>query len=155
MGIRTRARGVPRPFSAKPRAFPRAAVPRAAGEHVPAFGGSPAAASEIRQRFHVERRFAAARCVVVPHGELDVAAVPVLEAELLAAIDEADSLLLDLRRLTFVDSCGLWLITLSLSSCRRAGVAFTLTRGPERVHSIFEVTGLSDVLPFVDADDAR
>jgi anti-sigma B factor antagonist len=92
--------------------------------------------------------------VIAAIGELDAAGVPALESTILDAIGRTHAIVLDLERLTFVDSCGLWLITLTLSSCRRSGVAFSITRGPESVRSIFELTGLSDVLPFVDAPAA-
>ncbi|HEY0516501.1 MAG TPA: STAS domain-containing protein [Solirubrobacteraceae bacterium] len=117
---------------------------------MPMFGSRTSAAPAKTNRFRVERRDVADTIVIVPYGELDAAGVPSLEAELLGAIPQTHSILLDLGQLTFVDSCGLWLITLTLNSCRRNGVAFSLTRGPESIRSIFELTGLSDVLPFVE-----
>jgi anti-sigma B factor antagonist len=105
----------------------------------------------VLERFSVETSTRERTRVIAAIGELDAAAVPVLETEILDSIRRAHAIVLDLERLTFVDSCGLWLITLTLNSCRRAGVAFSITRGPESLRSIFEVTGLSDVLPFVDS----
>ncbi len=114
------------------------------------FGTGAAEAAAVAGRFRVERRVLGDTLLVTPYGELDAAAVPVLEAEMLDAIGSTRAILLDLGGLTFIDSCGLWLITLTLSSCRRNGVGFALTRGPKSIRSIFEVTGLSDVLPFLD-----
>jgi anti-sigma B factor antagonist len=86
--------------------------------------------------------------VLTPSGELDGASVPVLEVQLMASIKGARTIVLDLGDLDFIDSCGLWLVTLTSAACKQAGVDFALLRGPEAVHSVFEVTGLSDVLPF-------
>jgi anti-sigma B factor antagonist len=112
-------------------------------------------AAVARERFSVETSGHDETRVIEAIGELDAAAVPILETEILESIGQARAIVLDLERLTFVDSCGLWLITLALSSCRHSGVAFSITRGPESVRSIFEVTGLSDVLPFVDASPSE
>jgi anti-anti-sigma factor len=116
----------------------------------PEAAASAPARQSADERFHVETSRLGDLHVIVAVGELDAAAVPILEEEILSSLTEAPAIMLDLDRLTFIDSCGLWLITLTLSSCRRTGVDFTLTRGPQPVRAVFEVTGLSDVLPFSD-----
>ena len=49
--------------------------------------------------------------------------------------------MIDLSRLTFIDSSGLWAITLTQRICRRRGLGLLIRPGPERVQSVFEVTG--------------
>ena len=60
-------------------------------------------------------------------------------------------IVIDLSRLTFIDSSGLWAITLTQRICRKRGLGLLIKPGPERVQSVFEVTGLADLLPFTPA----
>jgi anti-anti-sigma factor len=60
----------------------------------------------------------------------------------------ATTITLDLGGLGFIDSAGLWTITSAKTWCDRRGYGFSLLPGPATVHHVFEVTGLSDVLPF-------
>jgi anti-anti-sigma factor len=65
-------------------------------------------------------------------GELDLATVPILHAEL-AALRNAGfrRLILDLSRLEFVDSTGLRCILDYDGEARRDGFTIALIRGPE------------------------
>ena len=75
--------------------------------------------------------------------------VPTLEAALVrCAAQGAMAITLDLGGLAFIDSAGLWIITSARSWCDRRGCGFSLVPGPASVHRVFELTGLSDVLPF-------
>ena len=84
-------------------------------------------------------------------GELDGRSLDALERALAdCAQAGAVAITLDLRPLRFIDSAGLWTITSARRWCNRGSVEFSLVRGPAPIHRIFEVTGLSDVLPFSD-----
>jgi anti-sigma B factor antagonist len=89
---------------------------------------------------------------VRPTGELDLSGALVLEAELdrLAEEPELAAVVLDLRGLEFMDSSGLRLVVLADMQAREAGRRFTLVRGGETVHRVFEITRMSDRLDFVD-----
>jgi anti-sigma B factor antagonist len=106
----------------------------------PALGGGP---------LTVLHRLEGDGHVVTPIGDLDCHSVALLE-EAVCACSAADgpSITLDLRRLTFIDSSGLWTITSAKRWCDRQARCFTLVPGPAPIQRIFEVTGLSDVLPF-------
>jgi anti-sigma B factor antagonist len=87
--------------------------------------------------------------VLVLSGELDTASVPILEAAISRLhVDRTTTITLDLRNLRFIDSAGLWTITRATKWCAREGYGFSLIPGPEPIQGIFELTGLSDVLPF-------
>jgi anti-anti-sigma factor len=90
--------------------------------------------------------------VVAPTGELDLSGAAVLQAELdrLAQDGELGGLVIDLRRLAFMDSSGLRLVVLADMQAREAGRRFALVRGDETVHRVFEITRMSDRLDFVD-----
>jgi len=84
-------------------------------------------------------------------GELDIAGAPALEEELLRveATDTA-AIVIDLRRLEFIDSTGIRLLVMAADRCDD-DARLTLLRGPVPVHRVFELTGLAARLPFADA----
>lgn len=94
--------------------------------------------------------------IVAPTGELDLSGATILEAELdrLAADPELAGVVLDLRGLEFLDSSGLRLVVLADMQAREAGRRFSLIRGNETVHRVFEITRMSERLEFVDAAEA-
>jgi len=85
-------------------------------------------------------------------GELDLATVPILEAEL-AALRQAGfrRLILDLSELGFMDSTGLRCILARDAEARQDGFSFALVAGPRAVQRVFELTGTAARLTFVDA----
>jgi anti-sigma B factor antagonist len=82
-------------------------------------------------------------------GELDLDGAPRLEEEL-ARVEagDAETIVLDLGRLDFIDSTGIRLIVMA---CERwPGGRLSLLRGPKQVHRVFELTDLAHRLPFAD-----
>ncbi len=57
---------------------------------------------------------------------------------------------LDLRRLTYIDSVGVAVISFRCGLCQRQGYAFSLLPGPRVVQRAFEQAGIADLLPFDD-----
>jgi anti-anti-sigma factor len=90
---------------------------------------------------------------LILEGELDTRAVPELEAAIARYCgDGARALTLDLSKLSFIDSSGLWTILAAMRWCERQRRGFFLVPGPDPVQQVFEVTGLIDVLPFRACD---
>jgi anti-sigma B factor antagonist len=86
---------------------------------------------------------------VVPHGELDMATCPELERHLRELRESGfDRVVLDLRRLTFMDSTGLRAILSEDATARVEGRTFTLIAGPPAVQRTFEVACVAERLPF-------
>jgi anti-anti-sigma factor len=87
-------------------------------------------------------------------GELDIAAVadvePVLER---LQYDGMTPIVLDLRRLEFLDSSGLRLVLAADARARRDGRRLVLVRGPESIHRVFELALLDHRLRFTDHPD--
>lgn len=83
-------------------------------------------------------------------GELDLAAVPSLEAQVrrVCAQTSTRGIALDLGGLCFIDSTGLAAIVLVSRLCAKHGFSFELLPGPRAVQRLFESTGLIDALPF-------
>jgi len=88
---------------------------------------------------------------VAPVGELDMATGTILERTLRDLIDSGfDRLVIDLRRLAFMDSSGLRLLLRWDETARRDGTELSLIPGPPEIQRVFEMTRLLDRLTFVD-----
>jgi anti-sigma B factor antagonist len=87
--------------------------------------------------------------IVAPRGDLDMATVGAVERELQRLRGSgADRIVLDLRGLTFMDSSGLHLVTRWAKEASQDGFGFELEPGPPAVQRLFELTAMTDVLPF-------
>ena len=63
---------------------------------------------------------------------------------------EIDTVVLDLRRLDFMDSTGLRLVILADSRAKEAGQELVVVRGRPDVQRVFAITRMEDRLAFVD-----
>jgi anti-sigma B factor antagonist len=77
-------------------------------------------------------------------GELDIATAPQLERTLREAQLQAHLVVLDLRELAFIDSCGVHTIVDASIRARQAGHQLLLVHGPPEVDRVFTLTGCSD-----------
>ena len=103
-------------------------------------------------QFRVAVSVGAAGSVVAPRGELDVATQGQLRA-VLEQQAEKGSVTLDLTRLRFMDTSGLRLILETAEAARRDGFTFGVIPGPPVVQRLFEIAGVSDMVPFVDVEE--
>ena len=79
---------------------------------------------------------------VVPRGELDLATVEALENEVCELRDAGfEEIVVDLRRLSFMDSTGLALLVTLRNDAMRTGYRLTLRPGPPSVQRVFAITG--------------
>ena len=84
-------------------------------------------------------------------GELDIASAPGIEE----ALQEAEAqnpavILLDLRKLEFMDSTGLRTVLSADARAREAGRRLVVVRGDENIQRVFEVTRLDERVELVD-----
>jgi anti-anti-sigma factor len=97
--------------------------------------------------FEIEVREGPDGTVVAPRGELDMATA----GELRAALDAAqEALILDLSGLRFLDTSGLRLVLETAEQAKRDGRAFTVVPGAPAVQRLFEVAGVTELVPFRD-----
>jgi anti-anti-sigma factor len=87
---------------------------------------------------------------VHPAGELDLAAVPELEAAIGGALDGHKQLVVDLRDVTFLDTEGLKSLIEAARVAAERHVTFRLVRGRRSVERIFELTETRSRFEFVD-----
>jgi anti-sigma B factor antagonist len=86
-------------------------------------------------------------------GELDLASLHMLEQELERVAPTEKRLILDLRRLQFIDSSGLHALLRADRRLTAAGGQLTIVRGPRAVERLFRLTGLDTRLRIVDQDE--
>jgi anti-anti-sigma factor len=87
---------------------------------------------------------------VAPSGELDIATVSVLEPVMLAAeATDADTIVLDLSGLTFIDSTGLRLVLDANDRCGGEVDRLRVIAGSPAVERLLDVVGLRDRLPLI------
>jgi anti-sigma B factor antagonist len=85
-------------------------------------------------------------------GELDLSTVNPLKLRLeLAERDEPETIVVDLRRVTFMDSIGLGTLLAHRLRARQAGRRFQLVQGPQHIQDVFRLTGTQDKFDWVPA----
>jgi anti-sigma B factor antagonist len=105
------------------------------------------------------------RCEVVPDravvqvrpvGELDLATVPLVDAQLAELWSVGfSSLVLDLREVSFLDSTAVrMLLTWHLNSATD-GMVFGVIAGPPTVQHVLEVAGVAERLTYWSPDGSR
>jgi anti-sigma B factor antagonist len=84
---------------------------------------------------------------VVAIGELDIATAPILR-ERIRELEEVgfEQIVLDLNRLTFIDSTGIRRILQARTAASENGVAVALIPGPPAVQRVFEIAGVTDIV---------
>lgn len=83
-------------------------------------------------------------------GELDLATHRAVERELrLVEESDAESIVLDLSRVSFIDSSGIRMLLLARARTREDGDRLKLRRPPRPVFEVLQVCGVDRLLPFV------
>lgn len=92
--------------------------------------------------------------IVAVAGELDLASSPQLEGELDRVWgSEPQQLVIDLRRLEFMDSTGLSIIVGAHQRMAEHGRSLTLVKGSPQVQRLLDLTGVAERLQLVDTPE--
>jgi anti-sigma B factor antagonist len=83
-------------------------------------------------------------------GELDLSTVGKVDDELQRWEGSSQDLVLDLSRLTFLDSTGLRCVVRADERAKEDGRRLVVVKGPEAVQRVFEITRLEERLELVD-----
>jgi anti-sigma B factor antagonist len=87
-------------------------------------------------------------------GELDLASSPALEQELESgAASQAELVIVDLRKLEFMDSTGLSVLVRAHQRATENGQRFGVIKGPQQVQRLLTLTGVADRLNMADSPD--
>lgn len=101
---------------------------------------------------HVERRASAA--ILRLSGELDIIGADLLEARIKELEGNSpDLVVLDLRKISFMDSTGLRSLLLARARGSEEGWSLKLIHGPDPVHRVLELTRMDEVFDFADASE--
>ena len=101
--------------------------------------------------FEITTEEADGRTRVIVVGELDIASAPQFEEGLEKVESDAPGVLvLDLRKVAFIDSTGLRAVIAADERARTAGRRFVIIRGSPAVERVFSVTQLDQRLEIVD-----
>jgi anti-sigma B factor antagonist len=85
------------------------------------------------------------RSVIPLAGDIDLATAPKIDEVITAALKTAESVVLDLGDVAFIDSSGLASLLQAHLNAEQAGVSLNLRRLPRRVEDLFAVSGLDAV----------
>ena len=87
-------------------------------------------------------------------GELDLEHAYTFDEELkrVEALDP-NCICLDLRELSFLDSCGLARLVAARRRARKAGRRLVLVRGPAAVQRLFQLTAVDEAFEIVNAPE--
>ena len=113
---------------------------------------------DVGNQLGIERSEAPDHVRLTATGEIDLASVGLLEAEINASLDSGvDLLVIDLMGVTFLDSTGLRSLLATHTKLEETGgrLALVVTGGP--VMRLFDVSGIESALniyPSVDAATA-
>jgi anti-anti-sigma factor len=89
--------------------------------------------------------------VIALAGELDLVSAPEVERELRRVeAGDADTIIVDLSGLKFVDSTGIRLLIETEQRSRWDAGRLALRRPPDLVFRVFTIAGIDELLPFVD-----
>jgi len=104
---------------------------------------------DMRDAFRIEIGQRDGATVLSVTGEIDLATAPLLDEQISAVeAGDAETILVDLDRVSFIDSSGLQVL-LSHVFSEQNGKRIRLTKGSPQVVRLFEVSGMLDQLPLV------
>ncbi len=109
--------------------------------------------SADRPLLSIESREEDVVLVVALGGEFDLASAQLVDEELGRAQQSYSSVILDLRKVTFMDSTGLHAVLSAESRIREAGGALRVVPGGPQVQRLLELTGATDHLRTLDDVD--
>jgi anti-sigma B factor antagonist len=108
----------------------------------------------VNSEFSVEERNEGSAWILAVSGELDLRTSPELEDRLDRVwASGAELLILDLRRIEFMDSTGLRVLLAAHQRAQETSRRFALVRGADQVERVLTLTGVRDLLTIVDAPE--
>lgn len=92
--------------------------------------------------------------VITVSGELDLATSPILEAALTrACAAPGDRVILDLRKVSFMDSTGLSVLVRAQLHATESSQDLAVAPGGDQVRRLLNLTGVAERLTLIDAPE--
>lgn len=92
--------------------------------------------------------------IVHPHGEIDLATVPILRDALSEAVSRGRHIIVDLSDVTFIDSTGFREFLVHRRVCRENDRLMVLVNPRERVQHVIEMLNFYQMIPVYPSMDA-
>jgi anti-sigma B factor antagonist len=109
-----------------------------------------------RDPLEIEVQSTEQRTLVTLSGELDASTASALYDKLSdLEVQDTHNVVLDLAKVTFMDSTGLAVIVTEHKRLQHSEGALTIFSPPSSVRRLFEITGLTTVLDIVPATEER
>jgi anti-anti-sigma factor len=109
---------------------------------------------DVNSEFSVDEHNKGSAWVLSVSGELDLRTSPELEQRLERVWSTgAELVILDLRKIEFMDSTGLRVLLGAHQRAQERGRRFALVRGADQVERVLTLTGVRDLLTVVDAPE--
>jgi anti-sigma B factor antagonist len=89
----------------------------------------------------------ASACVVSLAGELDLSTIPRVESQLLEQVRTKAGLVVDLTKVSFIDSSGIALLIQAFRASDDGGPLNTVIAEGSQVERVFRIAGIDRVLP--------
>jgi anti-sigma B factor antagonist len=116
---------------------------------MPVHSDDQSARGDQSSRFQLRELASEGTRTLLLSGEVDLLAAPDLEAAVgRLCVEGTVEIVLDLSRVSFMDSTGLRATLSARELCDSRGYRFSLVPGPPQVQSLFDLTGLTELLPF-------
>jgi anti-sigma B factor antagonist len=96
--------------------------------------------------FHIDITTEGGRATVVPVGEVDLGSAAALRGALVEAAGNSDEVVVDLSRVTFIDSMGLSVLIQAKQRQEVDGSSFTIVNPSDRIRYVLELAGVVDYL---------
>ena len=108
----------------------------------------------MQSQFRVDVRTERGATVITVSGELDLASSPILEQRLEQVFgSDATVVILDLRKLDFMDSTGLSVLIKAHHTAEQAARRLYLVEGPPQVQRLLSLTGVGERLSVVETPE--
>jgi anti-anti-sigma factor len=108
----------------------------------------------VHHDFNVEVRHDERGLVISVSGELDLASSPALDAALVrAGAAPAERVILDLRRVSFMDSTGLSVLVKAQRHANESRQQLAVVTGSDQVLRLLTLTGVAERLTLIDAPE--
>ncbi len=108
----------------------------------------------MQSQFRVDVRSERGATVIAVSGELDLASSPMLEERLEEVFgSDASLVILDLRKLDFMDSTGLSVLIKAHQTAEQAERQLYLVKGPPQVQRLLSLTGVGERLSVVETTE--
>jgi anti-sigma B factor antagonist len=89
----------------------------------------------------------ASGCVVSMAGELDLSTIPRVEKQIFEQVHRKDGVIVDLTRVSFIDSSGIALLIKAFRATDGAGALNTVIAEGSQVERVFRLAGIDRALP--------